>query len=357
MLSFQKTLISSTFLVLLILPILVSATEEDNECNGSNGGGSAAEKATVLKYKIGAFFSILVAGVFGVCLPIFGLKSSSNFFMFVKAFAAGVILATGFVHILPDATESLTSPCLGKEATWGDFPMTELVAMAAAIFTMLIESFASGYYNRSRSETETKTLPLSVHEDKAEHSHDNGYAHTHASQGHSHGTLLVTQDDHVDLRKKIVTQILELGIVVHSVIIGISLGVSPSASTIKPLIAAITFHQLFEGFGLGGCISEAKFKVKKIWVMMLFFAFTAPLGIGIGIGVAEIYNENSPMALKVSGFLNAAAAGILIYMALVDLVAPLFMDHKSQSSMKIQLACSFCLIVGAGLMSLLAVWA
>lgn len=102
---------------------------------------------------------------------------------------------------------------------------------------------------------------------------------------------------------------------------------------------------------------QAKFKVKKIWVMLLFFALTAPLGIGIGIGVAEIYNENSPMALKVSGFLNAGAAGILIYMALVDLVAPLFMNHKAQSSLTIQVACSLSLILGAGLMSLLAIWA
>lgn len=102
---------------------------------------------------------------------------------------------------------------------------------------------------------------------------------------------------------------------------------------------------------------QAKFKVKKIWVMLLFFALTAPIGIGIGIGVAEFYNENSPMALKVSGFLNAAAAGILIYMALVDLVAPLFMNHKAQSSMIIQVYCSVSLVVGAGLMSLLAIWA
>ncbi|XP_056844347.1 probable zinc transporter 12 [Raphanus sativus] len=350
---FQKTLVSAFVFFLFILPLIISATEEENECGGSNGGGSAAEKATVLKYKIGAFFSILVAGVLGVCLPIFGLKSESNFFMFVKAFAAGVILATGFVHILPDATESLTSPCLGEESSWGDFPMTGLVAMAAAIVTMLIESFASGYLNRSRLENGDKTLPVSTAGDKEEHSHI-GSAHTHASQGHSHGSLLVPQDD---LRKKIVTQVLELGIVVHSVIIGISLGVSPSVSTIKPLLAAITFHQLFEGFGLGGCISEAKFEIKKIWIMVLLFSLTAPAGIGIGIGVAEIYNENSPMALKVSGFLNAAAAGILIYMSLVDLVAPLFMNHKAQSSMKIQLACSFSLILGAGLMSLLAVWA
>lgn len=43
---------------------------------------------------------------------------------------------------------------------------------------------------------------------------------------------------------------------VHSVIIGISLGASGNPKTIKPLVAALSFHQFFEGLGLGGCISE-----------------------------------------------------------------------------------------------------
>jgi len=203
---FRKTLVSAFVLCLVIFPLLVSAAEEENQCGGSKGG-SAAEKASALKYKIIAFFSILIAGVFGVCLPIFGLKTESNFFMYVKAFAAGVILATGFVHILPDATESLTSSCLGEEPPWGDFPMTGLVAMAASILTMLIESFASGYLNRSRLAKEGKTLPVSTGGEKMEQA-QTGSAHTHASQGHSHGSLLVPQDDdHIDMRKKIVTQV------------------------------------------------------------------------------------------------------------------------------------------------------
>lgn len=49
---------------------------------------------------------------------------------------------------------------------------------------------------------------------------------------------------------------LEVGIIVHSVIIGLALGASRSVSTIKPLIVALCFHQFFEGMGLGTCISE-----------------------------------------------------------------------------------------------------
>lgn len=51
-------------------------------------------------------------------------------------------------------------------------------------------------------------------------------------------------------------QVLEIGIVVHSVVIGVSMGASSNQCTIRPLIAALCFHQLFEGMGLGGCILQ-----------------------------------------------------------------------------------------------------
>lgn len=44
--------------------------------------------------------------------------------------------------------------------------------------------------------------------------------------------------------------------VVHSLIIGMSLGASDFPSTVRPLVPALTFHQLFEGIGLGGCIVQ-----------------------------------------------------------------------------------------------------
>ncbi|KAG8043458.1 hypothetical protein GUJ93_ZPchr0458g22383 [Zizania palustris] len=51
-------------------------------------------------------------------------------------------------------------------------------------------------------------------------------------------------------------QVLELAILVHSVIIGVSLGASVRSSTIRPLVGALSFHQFFEGIGLGGCIVQ-----------------------------------------------------------------------------------------------------
>ena len=91
--------------------------------------------------------------------------------------------------------------------------------------------------------------------------------------------------------------------------------------------------------------------------MGLFFALTTPVGIAIGILISNIYDDNSPKALIVEGIFNAASAGILIYMALVDLLAADFMSPRMQQSGKLQIRANLSLLLGAGFMSLLAKWA
>ncbi|XP_022762600.1 zinc transporter 1-like isoform X1 [Durio zibethinus] len=349
---------SSLFLCLLYLPILVSADctcENELPHNSSN-------KTKALKYKLVAISSILIAGALGVSLPILGKKhptfrTENNMFFLIKAFAGGVILATGFVHILPDAYESLSSPCL-SEKPWGVFPFTGFLAMVSAIVTMMIDAFATSFYKRSHF---NKALPVNGDEEMGGEHEGHVHVHTHATHGHAHGSALVSEDSrsshqyHV-IRHRIISQVLEVGIVVHSVIIGMALGASQSANTIKPLVAALTFHQFFEGMGLGGCICQAKFKSRAIAIMLLFFSLTTPTGIALGMGISKIYNENSPKALVVEGILNSLSAGILIYMSLVDLLAADFMNPRMQSNIKLQLGSNLSLLLGVASMSLLAKW-
>ena len=152
-------------------------------------------------------------------------------------------------------------------------------------------------------------------------------------------------------------QVLELGIVSHSVIIGLSLGVSHSPCTIRPLIGALSFHQFFEGFALGGCISQAKLRSLQSTLMACFFAITTPIGIGIGIGISSFYNASSPRALVIEGVLDSISAGILVYMALVDLIAADFLSKRMSCNARLQFVSYFLLFLGAALMSLLALWA
>ncbi|CAN4092496.1 unnamed protein product [Withania somnifera] len=152
-------------------------------------------------------------------------------------------------------------------------------------------------------------------------------------------------------------QVLELGIVVHSVVIGLSMGASDNPCTIRPLVAAICFHQLFEGMGLGGCILQAEYGMRMKATLVLFFSITTPFGIALGIGLSNVYSENSPTALIVVGLLNACSAGLLNYMALVDLLASDFMGNKLQNNMKLQSWAYLAVLLGAGGMSVMAIWA
>ncbi|KAL5581598.1 hypothetical protein UlMin_014040, partial [Ulmus minor] len=321
-------------LFFIVLPTLVLG---DCTCEPED---EDRDKTQALKYKIVAIVSILVAGAIGVCLPILGksipaLSPERNVFSVIKAFAAGVILATGFIHVLPDAFENLTSPCL-SETPW-EFPFTGFVAMMSAIGTLMVDAFATSYFRNAHFGD--KALPernssVGDEEKSGEHA-DHLHVHTHATHGHSHGSVPTSSSDL--LRHRVISQVLELGIVVHSVIIGISLGASESPKTIKPLVAALTFHQFFEGMGLGGCIAQAKFKARAVTIMGLFFSLTTPVGIAIGIGISNVYDESSPTALIVEGIFNAASAGILIYMALVDLLAADFLSPKLQNNGKLQI--------------------
>ncbi|MED6211289.1 hypothetical protein PIB30_072278 [Stylosanthes scabra] len=335
--------ISITIILLLLLnqttTTLVSSkcTCDDNSSQASSNNNNVSE---ALKYKLIAMATTLVASIIGVCLPIMAknyryLNPENDLYLLVKSFAAGVILATGFIHILHDAFENLTSPCI-SEKPWGLFPFSGFVAMVAAIGTLIMEALVTGYHKRSEL---IKAQPL---EDE-----DEGVHHHHNNNG-------LDSPDH--LRNTIVSQILELAIVAHSIIVGVSLGVSQSPNTIKPLVTALSFHQCFEGMGLGACISQAQFKYHTVVIMVLFFCLTIPTGIGVGIGISKIYNEGSPKALIVEGLLLSASAGILIYMALVDLLASDFMNPKMLRSLRLQLSAILALLVGVTCMSLLVFW-
>ena len=113
--------------------------------------GCGDERAA-LQLKLVAIATILVACFLGVSMPILGrfvtfFHPQSDLFFVVKAFAAGVILATAFVHMLPTSFESLGNPCLAQNP-WGKFPFAGFVSMIATLCTLCIDFWATAYYEK-----------------------------------------------------------------------------------------------------------------------------------------------------------------------------------------------------------------
>ena len=126
------------------------------------------DKTLALHLKGGAIALIMACSALGVALPLIGrriqwLKMDGNLFSTTKAFAAGVILATGFVHMLPSAMESLTNQCLPR-FPWHEFPFTGFIAMLASLVTLVIDFVATEFY-----ETQHKHGPSEVSKGGSNH--------------------------------------------------------------------------------------------------------------------------------------------------------------------------------------------
>ncbi|KAL1352310.1 hypothetical protein AAHE18_06G157200 [Arachis hypogaea] len=281
---------------ILILLVVPSVVVSECTCDESK---EVQDKGKSLKLKIAAIISILIASTIGVCIPFLGklipaISPEKDIFLLIKAFAAGVILATGFIHVLPDAFENLTSPCL-HDHPWGDFPFTGFVAMCTSMGTLMVDAYATAYFQKSHFQEAQVETSTDTEKD----------LHLHETHGHAHGFV-------------------------------------PSKSS------ELLRHRV---------ISQAKFRRLSVIIMGLFFSLTTPIGIAIGIGISNVYDDNSSTALIVEGVFNAASAGILIYMALVDLLAADFLNPRMQKSGKLQIGANISLLLGAGLMTLIAKWA
>lgn len=192
-----------TISLVLILPITSAAASSTCTCDEAEAQEHKTTEA--LKYKLVAIVSILIASAAGVSLPFLVKKVSylspdKDVFFLIKAFAAGVILATGFIHILPDAFESLTSPCL-SENPWHKFPFTGFIAMMSSIGTLMMEAYATGYHKR----TELRKAQPFDGDEESDHDHDQQGVHA----GHVHGSSFVPEPTNSSdlIRNRIISQV------------------------------------------------------------------------------------------------------------------------------------------------------
>jgi len=156
--------------------------------------------------------------------------------------------------------------------------------------------------------------------------------------------------------------ILEFGVIFHSIFIGLTLAVS--GAEFKTLFIVLTFHQMFEGLGLGSRLAtipwpDTKLKLKTPYIMALAYGLSTPLSIAIGLGVRKSYPPQGATTLVVSGIFDALSAGILLYTGLVELMAHEFLfNHSFRKASATTIFSAFGIMcLGAMLMALLGKWA
>ena len=189
--------------------------------------------------KLGLLLAILVAGALGAALPLLRRGSAPNdrILGWGNSFAAGVFLAAGLVHMLPDADEIWAS--LG----WL-YPMAFALAAFAFIFMLLVEHVL---------------LPEQAHQEVHAPS---GERFTRIAE-HPHDTLSVYA---------ILT-----ALSIHSLLAGLALGAQPELSRVLVISLAIVAHKSAAGFALGVSLARSSLPPAQSWRLVALFATATPI--------------------------------------------------------------------------------
>ncbi|KAK3020092.1 hypothetical protein RJ639_003716 [Escallonia herrerae] len=321
-------------------------------------GGAAA------RLKLVALFVIFLTSVVGISSPVLlarlfhGRPAYDKAVLVIKCFAAGVILSTSLVHVLPDAFDALADCQVASRHPWKDFPFSGLITLIGVLTALLVDLTATSHVDsHGHGQISSGYKPVGTNEELA--AVCKGSAVELGVEGRLRAAA-AAEEEAAKVKQRLVSQVLEIGIIFHSVIIGVTLGMSQNQCTIRPLVAALAFHQIFEGMGLGGCIAQAGFSFGTTAYMCFMFSVTTPMGIVLGMIVFSVtgYDDNSPNALIMEGLLGSLSSGVLIYMGLVDLIALDFFHNKLMSSQLWLKKASFtALVLGSTSMSILALWA
>ncbi|KAF8623214.1 hypothetical protein AX15_006452 [Amanita polypyramis BW_CC] len=343
---------------LALLSASLSQLNERDDC----GSGGGSDSYTGLR--IASIFIILVGSTGGALFPVLAKRSTylhmpRAVFDFAKYFGSGVIIATSFIHLLAPGIQELTSPCLPP--AWQDYPYAMALCLVSifAIFITEVIAFRVGT---------TRLQKIGAKHDVHGHAHGSTHA-AHGPEvlsdvlkrdasGNDADTVELAYDQDVAARV-VGIAILEFGVALHSVLIGLTLAVDEK---FKVLFVVLVFHQTFEGLGIGSRLAYMELPTRYNWIPIagaIIYGLTTPIGIAVGLGVRSSYNPGSMRASIVSGVLDSLSAGILLYTGLVELLAHEFLFDKEMlygSTGRLVYAIgSMCL--GCGLMAFLGRWA
>lgn len=376
-----------------------------------------------LNLRIASIFIVLASSLFGVLIPftLHKISKESPIFICIKTCAAGVMLGIALMHLLPDANSDLIEvfpeydlafaiTCFGIVLNLSLEQLAIILLESYSIneksknnnneFTIEFDSNGLKLKNQkpliniesyqSNKPNPTTTIEHGEHCGfvKCEHNHDNN----HDIESLPNPSIVGNNDNNkmisevgtnieedieslkdTDVEKELLNTLvasqgikdiitlyaMELSISVHSIIIGVDIGLlsGDNLATLISLIIAISFHQFVEGLGLGTNFLNSKTMLgnKKIIIFIIIFSTTTSIGIIIGILTSSLKQNNTQVAAK--GIANSLACGSLLYISLTEMLANYFSSIDLINRPKLKLLMIIHFTIGISFMAILANWA
>jgi len=319
---------------------------------------------------------LLVMGTVSVVGPMFVAGRSSGLFSAGNMMASGVLLGAGLLHMLADGAHHLDGD--------SSYPLANFIAGIAFILFLIFEEVMIIWHKESAKEEHAISDGQrgdalgAVAEDIGDHEHGHGRRRSQ-SHGHGHGHGHGPSDpcshpqthhhaDHVAQhlygKSTLAGVVLLVGLSLHSILAGLSMGMETNIGAITSTFIAIVAHKMFAGYALGSTLCSADCDTTRHVIFAVIFASSTPAGIGIGTAIAEQYVGAAGSGNEYAvGCVQSAVAGTFLYIAIIEVGLKELLVCRQQEGLPVTLSAKHleiaklaCFLFGYCAMAVLAMY-
>ncbi|KAJ1491556.1 Zinc/iron permease [Baffinella frigidus] len=337
-------MLRSGFLALAAMPAALAAhghshdhSHEDHGHAHSHGEAAAVETAVMHSF-LGGFVPFPMVAMITLFILKIGFGLAPRFFRhnvrllsLANAFSAGIFLAGGLAHLLPEAAHAFLH--VPADSHFGEVSPYVFCGLGFML-TLFLEKVLLLPPDVKRRDSDEKLDDLVEKETK--HA---GHGHAHSHGGCSHVNAEPPAEN-APLLPLILTAVLSF----HSVIGGLALGIQKDDAKAMLVFFAIVAHKWVEAFSLGVSYVSANASLNVSLKGLTAFAFSSPAGIAAGWLMREALAGSSGAALLTAA-LDAVASGTFIYIATVDLIVEEFGTARDKFAKYFAIVFGFVLFV------------
>lgn len=251
---------------------------------------------------------LLLSALIGGLLP-WRFKRTTHvefWFSLGNAFAGGVFLSVGLIHMLGEGASAFAE-------VWPDveYPVVYLLAGSAFMGLLLLERVGVGHHEFDEVAIARR--------------HENG-------------------EEPIALSAYVLLATLSI----HSVMAGLALGVQSELEDAAVILIALLAHKGIAAFALGISLFRTNVTFRSGLFYLLLFSAMTPLGVAGGVFFFDIFDSESREAAE--AIFNALAAGTFLYIAALDIFSEEFLRPRHRV-VKYLASC-----LGFAAMALVALW-
>ncbi|QUR65753.1 ZIP family transporter [Mycobacterium spongiae] len=231
-----------------------------------------------------------------------------------NAFAGGVLLAAGLIHLVGDAVA-------GFADLWPtvDYPWALTLAAGAFLLILGIERVLPRV---SRVPAGSAALGSDPESDSIVAAADESNRYPYL--------LLLTLS-------------------VHSIIAGMALGAQKSVAGFVAIFIAILAHKSAGGFALGVSLHRVGTNFSRARALVTGFSIMTPLGIMLGTGISALLDSTGAQVFE--ALVDAIAGGTFLYIASLDIIREAFIPPRDDRHIR-----WVWVATGLTLMAIVAIW-